>query len=164
MKKKEIWKVIDRFPHYRFSNFGRVKSLFGRHGKPERIISTHKALNHYERISLHEPKSKTYLVHRLIMEAFYGPSTLHVNHKNGNKHDNRIENIEYVTCKQNTKHAIAVGLFKTGESTPGAKLNNDSVRFIRNSSESNVILAKKFGVCHQTISSVRRGINWKYLE
>lgn len=48
------------------------------------------------------------LEHRLIAAAFLGESKLEVNHKNGDKSDNRIENLEYVTRSQNIKHSINV--------------------------------------------------------
>ncbi len=50
-------------------------------------------------------------VHRLVMLTFVGPSSLTVNHKNGIKTDNRLENLEYLTHGDNTRHAIRTGLW-----------------------------------------------------
>lgn len=61
--------------------------------------------------------------HRIIAEAFHGPSSLFVNHKNGNKKDNRASNLEWVTPKENTAHALSMGLMKRGEMSTGAKIN-----------------------------------------
>lgn len=47
-------------------------------------------------------------VHRMVAETFLGYSDLQVNHRNGNKVDNRLENLEYVTCAENIHHAIRV--------------------------------------------------------
>lgn len=55
-------------------------------------------------------EAKSISVHRLVMEAFYGPSPLQVNHRDGNKHNNNVDNLEYVTAAENTRHAINSGL------------------------------------------------------
>lgn len=65
--------------------------------------------------------------HRLIMECFQGPSVLHVNHINGDKADNRLLNLEYVTHKENILHAHKTGLVKKkprGEKHPNAKYDD----------------------------------------
>lgn len=51
---------------------------------------------------------RPYLVHRLVKRAFHGPSALQVDHINGIKHDNRLENLDYVTPKENMRrfHAL----------------------------------------------------------
>lgn len=51
-------------------------------------------------------KLRSKLAHRLVLETFKGPSQRYCNHKNGNKSDNRIENLEWVTASENVKHAI----------------------------------------------------------
>jgi hypothetical protein len=67
----------------------------------------------YEIVTLCKDKKRaTKTVHRIIMTAIYWESELYVNHKNGIKHDNRIENIEWCTAKENIQHAIKNGLLK----------------------------------------------------
>ena len=58
--------------------------------------------------------AKTFYVHHLVAEAFLGPRppNMQINHLNGNKHDNRVENMEYCTPSQNTQHAYDIGLYK----------------------------------------------------
>jgi hypothetical protein len=89
---------------YVVSNKGRVKSLnFRREGR-EQLILTHPSINgRYLSIITHV---SSYLVHRLVMEAFCGASDLQVNHIDNNPRNNCIENLEYVTNRENYSHAI----------------------------------------------------------
>lgn len=67
----------------------------------------------YEIVTLCKDKKRaTKTVHRLIMTAIYWKSELYVNHRNWIKHDNRIENLEWCTAKENSKHAIINWLLK----------------------------------------------------
>jgi len=80
----------------------------------EKVLNKEKTIYGYERVSLTKnEKSKHLAVHRLVAEAFienaYGKPC--INHKNGIKNDNRIENLEWVTYKENSKHALDTGLY-----------------------------------------------------
>jgi hypothetical protein len=55
---------------------------------------------------------KNYGVHRLVMRAFVGESSLDVNHIDGNKLNNKLSNLEYCTRKDNIAHSINIGLTK----------------------------------------------------
>ena len=103
---------------------------------------------------------KVHTVHRLVVEAFLGPSPTgksQVNHRNGIKNDNRVENLEWVSAKENVVHAYATGLSagRAGEQNPLAKLTESDVRAIRDSSEPQSVLARRYGVVQQTISRVK---------
>jgi hypothetical protein len=104
------------------------------------------------------------LAHRLVWFHFYGPipPTLTINHKNGQKGDNRPENLEVVTYAENTKHAYRTGLMdEHGERNPAAKLTNLEVAAIRvlysNGGITQQKLADQFGVKFQQISKIVRG-------
>ena len=95
---------------YIVSNFGNVKSvqrvIVRRDGRKRTIMQRIKTGTHdkgYKRISLIslDGKSKSHYVHRLVMAAFNGPSDLYVDHINGIKDDNRLENLRYVTNSEN---------------------------------------------------------------
>ena len=121
----------------------------------------------YVRISI--GKRKTFFVHRLIASYFIGDSTLEVNHINGNKLDNRLSNLEYVSRLGNMRHAKEKGLitdyyshFKGIISNP-RKLDKDSVNKIRelffSKKKKQKELAIMFDVHKDTIGRVCRHIS-----
>ncbi len=78
----------------------------------EREIATQPINSGYRIAHLHLDNKRTaHLVHRIVAAAFLGADeTRQVNHKNGCKQDNRIENLEWVTDSENKKHAVSLGL------------------------------------------------------
>lgn len=106
--KNEVWKLIPGCTHYQASNLGRIRSLPSRTsaGKILKLSVDYKG---YHRVALrYTNKKQTKLVHRLVAFAFLGKSEMQINHKNGVKTDNRIENLEYVTQTANQLHRIHV--------------------------------------------------------
>lgn len=112
---EEIWKdVVGYEGFYQVSNLGRVKSIIGRKGFPAGYIAKNSVGNNgYPRVALSiYGESKFYSVHRLVATAFIPnpDSKPQVNHKNGIKTDNRVENLEWVTSQENCVHAYRTGL------------------------------------------------------
>ena len=98
----EIWKKIEGFEDYEVSNLGRVKSI--------RCTLKHcVGKNGYASVNLQE---NTKTIHRLVASAFIpNPENKRcVNHIDGNKKNNNVENLQWVTHKENTTHAIKNGL------------------------------------------------------
>lgn len=106
-------------------------------------------------------KPKSFLVHRLIAEAFFGQSTLQINHKNGDKKDNRVENLEYCTAHENVRHAIEVlGRSPTGERNGKTKLTKEQVIEIRNSFGSDASVGRNYGISASHVRDIRLGKYW----
>jgi DNA-binding XRE family transcriptional regulator len=102
--------------------------------------------------------------HRLVWIFFNGPipDGMLVNHKNGQKDDNRPWNLELNTYSENIRHAHQNGLLdQTGQKNPAAKLTNKQIAEIRlayaNGGYTQKQLAQKYGVSYQCISKVVRG-------
>ena len=108
----ENWKDVPGYEGlYQISDFGNVKSLIS-----NRLLKPSQDTFGYVRFNaLKNKKSKTLRIHRLVMEVF-NPinSFMQVNHIDGNKLNNRLNNLEWCTDSDNKKHA-----YKTGLMTPG---------------------------------------------
>lgn len=166
----ENWKQIPIVPAYEVSDLGRVRRLKpGCATRPGRIVRGFDKSDGYHRVLLAiEPnKYRLFVTHRLVMAAFVGPSTLHVNHKNGVRNDNRLENLEYVTRSQNQCHARDVlGTFVNGSRNGRAKLTEADVLEIRRLRNEGVIvrkLAEQFGVHKNMIQSIIYRKAWTHL-
>lgn len=108
----ERWKVVPGYSgRYEASTDGRVRSISMGNGI---ILRQRMRAYRYPCVNLYgEDVSKTEYVHRVIAKTFIGepPPGHQVNHKDGNKLNNRADNLEWVVPKKNMKHALDTGLF-----------------------------------------------------
>lgn len=102
---KEMWKDIPKYEGlYQASNLGRIKRLY-KNGK-QKILKQVNDVNGYLRVNLSKNNViKNAQVHRLIAITFLGESYLTVNHKDENKHNNKLSNLEYMTIQKNIQYS-----------------------------------------------------------
>lgn len=112
------WRAIKNYEGlYEVSNDGRVRRLKFINGKHsfDKIRECKQTLNTWGYMTVNlckNGKSNTKRVHKLVANAFLGESDLQVDHIDGNKLNNKLENLEYVTPKENTNRAWEMGLSK----------------------------------------------------
>ncbi|MEY3419854.1 MAG: hypothetical protein RIR48_134 [Bacteroidota bacterium] len=176
----EVWKdVIGYEGYYQVSNLGRIKSLERKRiGLKDQKIRIYKELILKQKLNIHgyfevclylKNSSKYHKSHRIICQAFLpNPENKpQVNHKNGVKTDNRLENLEWATSSENTKHSFDNGFQKPslGEKNGHSILNEKDVLMIRSGQlkMTQRQMASFFNVKPSTINCIIKRRNWKHI-
>lgn len=180
---EEIWKDIPGYEGlYQVSTLGKIKSLpkkwivrnGGTHITKEFIRNGEIGRGGYLYINLcKRSKPKTFLIHRIIAQTFIfnlGNKPC-INHKDGNKLNNNVENLEWCTYSENHKHAYKLRLMnREGERHHLHKLTEIQVmeikKIMKNKNNERGIwakIAKKFNVHPMTISGIVCGRNWRHI-
>ena len=130
----EIWKPVIGFDRYFISNMGRLKyykykrNTLKYNEDDKMIITTGVIQSGYltSTISNGKDNKETFRIHRLVAREFLSnPDNLpFVNHKDGSKTNNKLDNLEYISPSDNTKHAHDTGLYKKGGKRAIYKLDN----------------------------------------
>ena len=120
--------IDDKKTNYKILSNGVVVSINYNKTKVSKVLKDQITKSGYHRILLHvDGKIYPKQIHRLVAEAFIpNPENKpQVNHKDGNKDNNNVENLEWVTAKENTEHAIKNGLFsfQTSERSVNKKIS-----------------------------------------
>lgn len=180
---EEVWKDVVGFEEYfKISNLGNVFSK-----RTNKLLKTHISPTGYELISTkiggRKGKAYAFKVHRLVAEAFLPPpiedlkreaketfyGVVPVNHKDGDKSNNELANLEWISHSDNSRHASDNGLFnqKKGVENPASKLSVEEVEYVRENYTPYCkkfgarALAKVFDVHHTSILKVVKGISYK---
>lgn len=174
----EIWKDIAGYEGlYKVSSLGNILSLKrsnlvnrknGSHSFQkihERKLRSHICNGGYLTVSLYnkEVGKKAFLLHRIVAKAFvenpHNKPT--VNHKYGNKLDNRASSLEWLTYEEQIEHAQKNGLTNYRKSKV---FTEQEIIDIRNSKDSFTGIAKKYGVYPTTISNIVKRVSWKKVK
>ncbi len=158
----EVFKQIKNYEgYYEVSNYGRVRSTSYKGTK----ILKPQGLRYLHVILCVNQKKEIKLVHRLVAETFLlnKDNKAQVNHKDGNKHNNHVSNLEWCTSEENNLHAYNNNLLNRYENRPQAKLTKEKVleipKYIKQGATTDD-LAKLFNVSRRCIDNIFGGKNW----
>lgn len=185
---EEVWKPVPEYEGlYEVSNLGRARSLPRQvlicRGESSytikvkgKMLTLNKSKKGYFTVDLFKQVGGKTIhsgtgIHRLVAKAFIPNPEVkeQVNHKDGDKSNNTVGNLEWATCQENMDHAVATGLHVKGERNGPAKLTERRVRMMRKAYDNGAPiskLAELAGVCKQHCSRVvkRNKKLWKHLE
>ena len=168
----ERWLALPKREHYEVSDHGRIRRAWAGAGYPEGyFLKLWPNPCGYAHVMVYGGPNGRQLMgmHILVMLTHKGPPPpgKQVNHLDGNKQNNHLWNLDYVTPSENMRHAIATGL--RGGKTPApkrTKLTDRKVRAIRRrcaAGQSQQSVARDFGVSVSTVGAVVRRERWQHV-
>jgi len=158
------WKIVKTHPDYEVSDQGQVR-------REGHILKAGLQSSGYPTVRLYQGIKRsgaTYLVHRLVLEAFVGPcpNGQQCRHINGDKADNRVSNLTWGTAKENAADRKTHGTQTYGEDNHKSKLTTSQVKAIKMdfaSGGSVCALARKYGISTYSVSAIRYGVSWSHV-
>ena len=171
------WQPIPGFERfYEVSEYGEVRRTQNRRWRKKgTAVTLNRDRFGYHRVQLYDSKNRqrlTFAVHRLVMQVFVGacPDGYEVNHIDGDKTNNHVSNLEYVTHQENIQHSFKklkrMQRVPRGESAGRAKLTTEQVLTIREraaNGERRRALGEEFGVTPECITFIVRRVTWKHI-
>ncbi len=165
--KGEEWRQIPNFEDYEISNFGRLKS---RRRGSNILMSPSIDRYGYRKVMLSKNgKPHHFMIHRLVAMTFIPNSrgVNQINHRNGNKLCNHVDNLEWCTAQENILHAVETGLKKRGEEHRFAKITEKKVLEIRSKyipqKYTMKKLAEEHGLKISCVSDIVLRRSWKHI-
>lgn len=170
LDQSEEWlsSVVD---NYEISSAGRVRrSAPGRCTYVGRVKKLTAGQNGYlvAGVTIHGSPGKKY-VHEMVACAFIGPRPdgAVINHIDGDKHNNHVSNLDYVTHAENMRHASGIGLLARGESHGSSRFTESDVREIRErhrSGDSICAIARELAASTCTVFKIIHRVTWKHVQ
>lgn len=167
IKTEVFFPVKDYEGFYEVSNFGSVRKVVG--GKFRYLKHTLRS-DGYTMVQLNNGKNvKALLTHRVValsmLSEGMSEEKCYVNHRDGDKHNNHVSNLEWVTLKENNKHSWRVGLTKgrKGIDNPSSNFTEEQLELIKECLDKGVLqktIAEAFYVSQTTISNFKRGVHY----
>lgn len=158
-RKETTLVTIENFNSYEINRNGEIFSSY-----TNKLMKYQIDRKGYFRVTLRKNnKAHTVLVHRLIAKAFLPTEdyTQTVNHKDGNKLNNQLDNLEWMSLSDNVIHAYDTGLNSSkGENNNNSKLSNEKIEFIRASKEPSSLIAGMLGIHPSTVRKIRNKKLW----
>lgn len=155
---EEIWKDITNYKGYQVSNLGRIRTFDKttytkkhgiRHWKnrilKERLDKNNRTLSVY---LYKNGKGKSYLIHRLVAQEFLGfpkDKSMTVNHKDGNRLNNKLDNLEWLSLANNIKHGFENNLYSCQTNIKLTNKNNNYNKIFRSMAEASRAMNKNHG-------------------
>ena len=157
---KESWVVVKQATRYLISSHGRITGVSGK------LLKTNAPSGRYPRVSLctHVGKTQNFTVHRLVAFHFLprDKERKHVNHIDGNRENNHVENLEWCTHTENMQHAAKNDMLniitKPVENSKGEIF--DSVRL---ASKAYSVTEACIGACARGEQKTSAGLTWNYV-
>lgn len=170
MSDKRVWRKIEGFNRYEVSNYGEVKSLYY-----NKIMAPQDNAFGYKYVTIvsDQRKRKNRYIHRLVAKAFIkNPhSKPHVNHKDFNKANNHVVNLEWVTPKENTDYSFLAGRLpplprNVGSKNPRSVFDERDVQIIKKLLKiiSPSAIASVFDVSLCAVYSIKKGRAWRHVK
>ena len=165
----EVFKVIKDYPNYGISASGVVVSLKNQRTMKHLLRGASTTSDYYYVSLSNNLRVKKYFVHRLLAEYWIpNPDNKpNVNHIDGNKHNNSLSNLEWVTKSENQRHALSTGLKGKGELLYNSELTEDNVHLVCKQLVDGwliVDIAKKFSVSKDIIRKIRAGDTYFHIR